>query len=105
MRRLARRGGPLHPGHVRAAKHSHLAIAPALRRDPLHSVVAIVEIVAPGREDAVGVAATARVLDDEWIAVRGEAAGYADEVGTGVVVRGTNENGRCRSLVIREVDI
>src|SRR4029450_11155597 len=29
----------------------------------------------------------------------------ADEVGTGVVVRGTNENGRSRSLVIREVDI
>src|SRR5215212_1004218 len=102
---LARRGGPLHPGHVRSAEHPHLAVAPFLRGDPLDRVVAVVKIIEPGSEDAIGIATTARVLDHNGITMLRETRRPADEVRTGVVVGSAHQDRWSRGLVVGQVDI
>ena len=105
VRRAARRRGPLHPGHVGAPQHSDTAVAPRLARDPLHRVVAVLEVVDPGREEAVGIAAPPHVLDRHRVAVGRKVATPDDEVLTRVAVGGADQDRGRRTIGVGQVQI
>ena len=101
--RAARGRRPLHPRHVGAPQHPDTTIAPGLARDPFHRVVAVLEVVDPRREDAVGVTAPPHVLDGHGVAVRWEVAAPGDEIVPCVGIGRPDQN-RGRGGVCRPAD-
>ena len=105
VRRAARGRRPLHPRHVGASQHPDTTIAPGLARDPLHRVVAVLEVVDPWREDTVGVTAPPHVLDGHGVAVRREVAAPGDEIVPCIGVGRPDQN-RGRGVVrVRQIQV
>ena len=103
--RVAGEGGlPLHLAEVGAAGHADVAVAPRLLADPLQRVVAVVRLVVPGHELALGVVPAAHVLRDVDVAVlRPEEAEVHQQV---VVVRRARQEHRPRAVAVAgQIDV
>ena len=102
---LQRRAHPLHGRLVRRSRHADLPVAPRLMADPLLRVVTVTRLVHEGIVFALGIPAPARILNHAGVAPVRESTAFANHVGNVVAVRRSNQHGRKRTSVSRQVQI
>ena len=111
VRRARRRHAVLGHARIRASDGAHLAVAPRLRGDPFHRVVAVAvrapAVVVEGDELSAGLEPPAHILQHDGIAVRGKEGGRAN-LHFGRVffrVRRALQQRRERPAALRQIDV
>jgi hypothetical protein len=89
---------PLNIPRIRAPNHTNVAVTPRLSADPFDRIVAVVELVDPRVENAIGVVTASHILGHINVAVLGVEDPFIYQVLSGVVIRCTEKNHRSRNI-------
>ena len=95
----------MHQSQIRAASHADLAGAPLLGAHPLLGVESVFYVRMEGVEFAVRIPPAAAVLDHARVSPVGHRPALLDQVRNVIAVGSAYQEGRERTLGLREIDI